>query len=99
MTLPSPVEPFRFAGRIFRVKRDDLIHPDFSGNKYRKLYRFIHTNPDAIHTIVSYGGIQSNAMLSIAALCRLKGWRFEYICKTEKCRIDLKPAVIQPYSP
>lgn len=80
--LPAPVESFRFAGRIFHVKRDDLIHPDFSGNKYRKLYRFIHMPSEALDSIVSYGGIQSNAMLSIAALCHLKGWRFEYICKT-----------------
>ena len=91
-SLPSPVEPFRFAGRLFYVKRDDLIHPLFSGNKYRKLYRFIHTPSHEIDTIVSYGGIQSNAMLSIAALCRLKGWRFEYIAKTAPKHLKANPA-------
>ncbi len=90
-SLPSPVEPFRFAGHTFYIKRDDLIHPLFSGNKYRKLYRFIHTPSHEIDTILSYGGIQSNAMLSIAALCHLKGWRFEYIAKTVPKHLKANP--------
>ncbi|MHC3994672.1 1-aminocyclopropane-1-carboxylate deaminase [Thiomicrolovo sp. ZZH C-3] len=79
---PAPFEPFRFEGREFTLKRDDLIHPLFSGNKYRKLYALLQTPADAIDTLVSYGGIQSNAMLSIAALCGLKGWGFVYTAKT-----------------
>jgi len=79
---PAPFEPFRLEGRDCFVKRDDLIHPLLSGNKYRKLFTIVHTPSSAIDTLISYGGIQSNAMLSIAALCRMKGWSFEYTAKS-----------------
>jgi len=88
---PAPFEPFRFEGRDLFLKRDDLIHPLFSGNKYRKLYALLHTPSETIDTLVSYGGIQSNAMLSIAALCRLKGWRFEYTAKTAPHHLKAAP--------
>lgn len=80
--LPSPVEPFAFAGERYYVKRDDLIHPLYSGNKFRKLHAFFHLPSERIERVYSYGGIQSNAMLSIAALCAEKGWTFDYTAKT-----------------
>ena len=79
---PTPCEPFRFEGRLFYVKRDDLSHPYLSGNKYRKLHVLLNTPSAQLDTVVSYGGVQSNAMLALAALCRMKGWRFEYAAKT-----------------
>ncbi len=79
--LPSAVEKFSFGGRIFYVKRDDLIDPYLSGNKFRKLYSLYNTPSSRYKKIISYGGTQSNAMLSIAYLCHLKGWEFEYYCK------------------
>ena len=88
---PTPVEPFRFGGRVFYVKRDDLSHPLLSGNKFRKLYKLIHSPSEAIDRIVSYGGTQSNAMLSIAALSHIKGWRFEYTSKSVPARIRQTP--------
>lgn len=80
-TPPSPIEKFVLEGRDFYVKRDDLIDPCLSGNKYRKLYSLINTPKDQLNKIISYGGTQSNAMLAIAALCRSKGWIFEYYTK------------------
>lgn len=87
----SSVEPFRFEGRGFYVKRDDLLHPLLSGNKYRKLFALIETPKDEIASLVSYGGIQSNAMLSIAALCNIKGWRFDYTTKTVPAHLKKAP--------
>ncbi len=78
----SAIETFRFRGRDFYVKRDDTIDPLLSGNKYRKLYTFLQTPPQDYSKIYSYGGIQSNAMLSIAVLCHQKGWEFHYTAKT-----------------
>ena len=78
---PTPVEPLRFGGRVFYVKRDDLAHPLLSGNKYRKLHTLLQTPPEQIERVVSFGGIQSNAMLAIAALCHMKGWGFDYTAK------------------
>ncbi len=79
--LPSPVEPFRFQGRDFFLKRDDLIDPRFSGNKFRKLQTLFFTPSDRYSRLVSYGGAQSNAMLSLAHLAAMKGWRFDYYVK------------------
>jgi len=79
--LPHPrsaVEPFAFRGRTFFLKRDDTIDPLLSGNKFRKLQTLVDTPPRRYRALVSHGGSQSNAMLSIAALCHRKGWRFTY---------------------
>ncbi len=73
--------PFVFEGRTFYVKRDDLIDPRYSGNKARKFHRLFSLPSDRYDTLVSYGGAQSNAMLSLAHLAKAKGWRFEYHCK------------------
>lgn len=90
--LPTPCEPLTVRGHFFHIKRDDLSLPNLSGNKYRKLYTLLHTRQDAIGTVVSYGGVQSNAMLSIAAVCRLKGWRFEYTAKRLPGHLKANPA-------
>ncbi|WP_345992081.1 1-aminocyclopropane-1-carboxylate deaminase [Sulfurimonas sp. HSL-1716] len=82
ITSLSSIQEYPLDGRLFYVKRDDLIDPYLSGNKYRKLYTLIHTPESRFNTIISYGGTQSNAMLAIAALCKTKGWRFEYYTKS-----------------
>ncbi|TNF43914.1 MAG: 1-aminocyclopropane-1-carboxylate deaminase/D-cysteine desulfhydrase [Epsilonproteobacteria bacterium] len=74
----SPIEKYVFEGRPFYLKRDDLLHPDFSGNKARKFYYFLQNNFPDITTLVSYGSAQSNAMYSLSVLAKMKGWEFEY---------------------
>jgi len=80
-----------FRGKPIHVKRDDLIDPCLSGNKFRKLYALTIADPSKYSRVISYGGNQSNAMLSIACLCHQKEWRFEYVTKTipEHLRADL----------
>lgn len=87
----NTVTPFHFKGFNFYVKRDELIHPQLSGNKYYKLYSLLNTPTNTYHTIISYGGSQSNAMLAIAYLCQQKGWAFEYICKPLPQHLKEKP--------
>ena len=77
----SPISEITLEGRAFLVKRDDLIDPYLAGNKYRKLYTLLQTDPKTYDTVVSYGGTQSNAMLAIAALSKKKGWEFHYYTK------------------
>jgi len=77
----SPLSKIILDGREFLVKRDDLIDPYLAGNKYRKLYTLLQTPKETFHTIISYGGTQSNAMLAIAAMCRQKGWHYIYYTK------------------
>ena len=67
-----------FQNQQFYLKRDDLIHLDFSGNKARKFYYFLQNDFPHINKIVSYGSAQSNAMYSLSVLAKMKGWEFEY---------------------
>ena len=79
MTLDSsPIQSITFQNKQFYLKRDDLIHPDFSGNKARKFYYFLQNDFPHINKIVSYGSAQSNAMYSLSVLAKMKGWEFEY---------------------
>lgn len=87
----SSIDCIHLQGRVFFVKRDDLIDPLLSGNKYRKLYRLTQAECGEYQRIISYGGIQSNAMLSIAALCHQKGWQFHYTSKPVPDRIKHAP--------
>lgn len=68
----------KFRGCHYFIKRDDLINPDFSGNKARKFTHYLTHDYPHIKRIVSYGSNQSNAMYSLSVLAKMRGWRFEY---------------------
>ncbi len=90
--MTSEITPFNFRGHSFYVKRDELLDPLLSGNKYRKLYNLIQTPPSSYEKVISYGGTQSNAMLSLAALCHLKGWEFHYYAKPVASLLKQQPS-------
>ncbi|OKK06393.1 1-aminocyclopropane-1-carboxylate deaminase [Streptomyces sp. CB03234] len=75
--LPSPLEPvederFTRHGVRLLLKRDDLIHPDLPGNKWRKLA------PNLIRAagrpVLTFGGAYSNHLRATAAAGRLLGF-------------------------
>lgn len=76
----SPIEQITFENQSFLVKRDDLLHKDFSGNKARKFYYYFINDFPNIDTLISHGSNQSNAMFSLSVLAKLKGWKFIYFC-------------------
>ena len=74
--LPSPLEEIadgRFGRHGVRLllKRDDLIHPDLVGNKWRKLAP--NLTAAAGRTVVTFGGAYSNHLRATAAAGRLLG--------------------------
>lgn len=69
--IATPLEKKRFLGREIYIKRDDLLHPYFSGNKARKFFSLLAQNLQG-KILVSYGGNQSNALMSLSALCEIK---------------------------
>ncbi|MFJ5263990.1 1-aminocyclopropane-1-carboxylate deaminase/D-cysteine desulfhydrase [Streptomyces sp. NPDC088387] len=74
--LPSPlveVADGRFARHGVRLllKRDDLIHPDLVGNKWRKLAPNLAAA--AGRTVLTFGGAYSNHLRATAAAGRLLG--------------------------
>lgn len=74
----SPVQKVNFNTFEIFVKRDDLLHHDFSGNKARKFLYFLEHDFPSIKKVISHGSNQSNAMYSLSVLCRLKKWEFIY---------------------
>lgn len=72
----SFVEQREIFNRRFWIKRDDCIHTYCNGNKARKFFSLL----DSTHKVwISYGGNQSNAMLTLAYLASLKGVAFHYV--------------------
>ncbi len=62
-------ELFRKAGIEVWIKRDDLIHPVISGNKWRKLkYCLNHAFQSQADTLVSMGGPWSNHLHALACV-------------------------------
>ncbi len=78
MLKTSPTQQITFESQTIYLKRDDLLHKDFSGNKARKLHYYLDNEFSNIDKIVSYGSAQSNAMYSLSVLAKMRGWEFEY---------------------
>ena len=76
LIIPSPVQkvvhPLLEELEIqLSVKRDDLIHPHISGNKWRKLkYNLLYARDKGIKKIVTFGGAFSNHIYATAAACQ-----------------------------
>ena len=75
---PSPVESVEAFGLRLFLKRDDLLHPDFSGNKARKFHYWLRREFPGVRRILSYGSVQSNALYSLSVLARMRGWELHY---------------------
>jgi 1-aminocyclopropane-1-carboxylate deaminase len=73
MNLPTPIEPLLLNGEPYHqvfVKRDDLIDPVISGNKWRKLKYHLQAFEQSDKTnISSFGGAYSNHLHALAKLC------------------------------
>ena len=70
--LPTPIQEVVFSPFEFTLwsKRDDLIHPLISGNKYRKLkYNLLAFRTSSSKGIISFGGVYSNHLHALAAAC------------------------------
>ncbi|WP_036249617.1 1-aminocyclopropane-1-carboxylate deaminase/D-cysteine desulfhydrase [Methylobacter sp. BBA5.1] len=58
------------------IKRDDLLHPVISGNKWRKLkYILDHALSSGAHTLISMGGAYSNHLHALAFVGRALGMK------------------------
>jgi len=78
-TISSPIQKIvtketEMAEVYFSVKRDDLIHPWLSGNKWRKAkYNLIFAKENNFNTVITFGGAFSNHIYAIAGACNLLG--------------------------
>ena len=68
-------ESIHFKDITLTIKREDLLHPDISGNKYRKLkYNLIEAKKQQKATILTFGGAYSNHIAATAAAGREYGF-------------------------
>lgn len=74
----SPVETVTFRNRSFYIKRDDLLHPTFSGNKARKFLYYLDKEFREPRRLISYGSAQANSFYSFSSLAKIKGWEFDF---------------------
>ena len=74
----TPVDSISMFGRKILIKRDDLLHPEFSGNKARKFaYFLVHDFPDT-NKLIGYGSPQANSLYSMSALANIRGWSLDF---------------------
>lgn len=72
-SLPTPLQlltndAIAAAGISVYMKRDDLIHPEVSGNKWRKLkYNLIDAMAQGRQALLTFGGAYSNHLYATAA--------------------------------
>lgn len=67
------------------IKREDLIHPLISGNKYRKLkYNLIEANKENFDTLLTFGGAFSNHIAATAYAGKKNGFRTIGIIRGEE---------------
>ncbi|MGH1410610.1 MAG: 1-aminocyclopropane-1-carboxylate deaminase/D-cysteine desulfhydrase [Aeromonas sp.] len=88
-TLPSPLQRLhhpllsRYDVELW-CKRDDLIHPAISGNKWRKLkYHLLHAREHGKQHLISFGGAYSNHIHALAAAGCQAGLRTTGIIRGE----------------
>lgn len=76
------------------VKRDDLIHPYISGNKWRKLkYNFIEAQNQNKSTLLTFGGAYSNHIHALAYAGKAFGFNTIGIIRGERAE-NLSPTLV-----
>lgn len=77
---------FKFPNSIsVFIKREDLIHPIVSGNKFRKLkYNLLQAQDENQDTILTFGGAFSNHIAAVAFAGKEKGFKTIGIIRGEE---------------
>ncbi|MCW2876483.1 MAG: 1-aminocyclopropane-carboxylate deaminase [Sphaerisporangium sp.] len=96
LRLPSPLEELRddrLGGIRLFLKRDDLIHPELPGNKWRKLkYNLDEAARQGRRTLLTFGGAYSNHIRATAAAGRHFGFATIGVIRGER-HLPLNPSL------
>ena len=69
------------------IKREDLLHPYVSGNKFRKLkYNLTQAKSENKKTLLTFGGAFSNHILAVAAAGNVQGFKTIGIIRGEELK-------------
>ncbi len=84
------------SGVFLDLKREDQIHKDVSGNKFRKLkYNLIEARNLGYTTVLTFGGAYSNHIAATAAAGKMMGLQTIGIIRGEELANDLKKTLLQ----
>jgi 1-aminocyclopropane-1-carboxylate deaminase len=96
LRLPSPVAELhdeRLGGVRVLLKRDDLIHPEVPGNKWRKLkYNVAAARDQGAGTLLTFGGAYSNHLRATAAIGCYEGFATIGVVRGEE-HLPLNPSL------
>ncbi len=71
------------------IKREDLIHPFVSGNKFRKLkYNLLQAKEEKHHSLLTFGGAYSNHIAAVAAAGKEYGFKTIGVIRGEELNIE-----------
>lgn len=84
------------AGVLLTIKREDLIHHQVSGNKFRKLkYNLIEAKESGYDSILTFGGAFSNHIAATAAAGELTGLRTIGVIRGDELANDLNSTLAE----
>lgn len=76
------------------VLREDLLHPLFGGNKYRKLfYNLKEVRRKGYSKVITFGGAFSNHIAATAAFCKAEGIPCLGIIRGEEVQLKINPTL------
>jgi len=82
---PAGFDPIRLW-----IKREDLLHPHISGNKYRKLrYNLDKARDENLRTLITFGGAFSNHIAATAAAGKEFGFKTIGIIRGDELEKDI----------
>lgn len=77
------------------VKREDLLHPEVSGNKFRKLKYNLLEAKKSHDALLTFGGAFSNHIAATAAAGQLFGFKTIGVIRGDELALDLEKALGQ----
>ncbi|NJW53577.1 1-aminocyclopropane-1-carboxylate deaminase/D-cysteine desulfhydrase [Salinimicrobium oceani] len=91
----TPVTPNQFItevnGVFIYMKREDLLHPEVSGNKFRKLkYNIAEATSQKRQILLTFGGAFSNHIVATAAAGKISGFETVGVIRGEELGKDLE---------
>lgn len=87
MEIPTQYLPIQKNGISVAIRREDLIHPFVSGNKFRKLkYNLLQAKKENQKTLLTFGGAFSNHIAAVAFAGKKHGFKTIGIIRGDELR-------------
>ena len=78
------------------VKREDLLHPEVSGNKFRKLkYNLLEAKAEGYTTLLTFGGAYSNHIAATASAGYMFGFKTIGVIRGDELALNLRQTLEQ----